>query len=53
MIVEQTLLRPELGDFSSIIFLKAIIIGIEDAIGDKTAAIAMISTGSQQGKALA
>jgi len=53
MIVEQTLLRPELRDFSSIIFLKAIIIGIEDAIGDKTAAIAMISTGRQQGKALA
>lgn len=53
MIVEQTLLRPELGDFSSIIFLKAIIIGVEDAIGDKTAAIAMISAGRKQGKILA
>lgn len=53
MIVEQTLLRPELGDFSSIIFLKAIIIGVEDAIGDKTAAIAMISAGRKQGKTLA
>lgn len=53
MTVEQTLLRPELGDFSSIIFLKAIIIGVEDAIGDKTAAIAMISAGRKQGKILA
>lgn len=46
-------LRPELGDFSSIIFLKAIIIGIEEALGDKTAAIAMISAGRNQGKSLA
>lgn len=53
MIAEQTLLRPELGDFSSIIFLKAIIIGVEDAIGDKTAGIAMISAGRKQGKILA
>ncbi|MEO8892971.1 MAG: hypothetical protein ABI417_15895 [Coleofasciculaceae cyanobacterium] len=53
MTVEQTLLRPELGDFSSIICLKAIIIGAEDAIGDKTAAIAMISAGRKQGKILA
>ncbi|MGC1392746.1 MAG: hypothetical protein WA828_00600 [Coleofasciculaceae cyanobacterium] len=53
MKVEQTMLRPELGDLSSIIFLKAIIIGVEDAIGDKTAAIAMISAGRKQGKTLA
>jgi predicted hydrocarbon binding protein len=53
VVQKQTLLRPELGDFSSIVFLKDIIIGIEDAIGDKTAAIAMISTGRKQGKALA
>lgn len=53
MKVEQTMLRTELGDLSSIIFLKAIIIGVEDAIGDKTAAIAMISAGRKQGKALA
>lgn len=46
-------LRPELGDFSSIIFLKAILIGIEEALGDKTAAIAMISAGRNQGKNLA
>lgn len=53
MTSEQTVLRPELGDFSSIIFLKAIIIGVEDAIGEKTAAIAMMSAGRQQGKSLA
>lgn len=50
MSVEPHVLRQELGDFSSIVFLKAIITGIEDAIGEKTAAIAMISAGRQQGK---
>lgn len=51
MSVESHVLRQELGDFSSIVFLKAIITGIEEAIGEKTAAIAMISAGRQQGKA--
>ncbi|KAB8320031.1 hypothetical protein SD81_011675 [Tolypothrix campylonemoides VB511288] len=46
-------LRPELGDFSSIIFLKAILTGVEEALGEKTAAIAMISAGRNQGKNLA
>lgn len=46
-------LRPELGDFSSIIFLKAILVGIEETLGDKTAGIAMISAGRNQGKSLA
>lgn len=46
-------LRPQLGDFSSIIFLKAIVTGVEEALGDKTAAIAMISAGRNQGKNLA
>jgi predicted hydrocarbon binding protein len=50
---EMGRLRPELGDFSSIIFLKAILIGIEEALGDKTAGIAMISAGRNQGKHLA
>lgn len=50
MSVESHLLRQELGDFSSIIFLKSIVTGIEEAIGEKTAAIAMISAGRQQGK---
>lgn len=50
--VEPNVLRKELGDFSSIIFLKTILIGMEDAIGEKTAAIAMISAGRQEGKVL-
>ncbi len=50
MSVEEHLLRQELGDFGSIIFLKSIIAGMEEAIGEKTAAIAMISADRQQGK---
>lgn len=50
MSVEPHILRHELGDFGSIIFLKSIIAGMEDAIGQKTTAIAMISAGRQQGK---
>ncbi|MCA1993264.1 MAG: hypothetical protein LDL41_14680 [Coleofasciculus sp. S288] len=50
MSVETHVLRKELGDFSSIIFLKSLISGIEEAIGEKTAAIAMLSAGRQQGK---
>ncbi|NMG06121.1 hypothetical protein DP117_04260 [Brasilonema sp. UFV-L1] len=47
---EMGTLRPELGDFSSIIFLKAIIIGLEEALGHKTAGIAMLSAGRNQGR---
>jgi predicted hydrocarbon binding protein len=50
MSVEPHMLRHELGDFGSIIFLKSIISGMEEAIGQKTAAIAMLSAGRQQGK---
>ncbi|MBE9128275.1 MULTISPECIES: hypothetical protein [unclassified Coleofasciculus] len=50
MSVEPRVLRQELGDFGSILFLKSILIGMEEAIGEKTAAIAMISAGRNQGK---
>lgn len=50
MSVEPSVLRQELGDFGSILFLKSILIGMEEAIGEKTAAIAMISAGRKQGK---
>jgi predicted hydrocarbon binding protein len=50
MSVELQILRQELGDFGSIVFLKSILTGIEEAIGEKTAAIAMISAGRKQGK---
>lgn len=45
--------RKELGDFSSIVCLKAIVVGIEEALGAKAAAIALIAAGRQRGKHLA
>jgi predicted hydrocarbon binding protein len=47
------LLRPQLGDFSSIVCFKAVIIGMEDALGDKATAIALITAGRARGKQLA
>ena len=46
-------LRQELGDFSSIICFKAVVVGVEEALGEKAAAIALISAGRQRGKKLA
>jgi predicted hydrocarbon binding protein len=48
-----TTLREELGDFSSIVCLKAIIIGMEDALGEKATAISLIAAGRARGKRLA
>lgn len=45
--------RPELGDFSSIICFKAAITGMEEAIGEKATAIALIAAGRSRGKHLA
>jgi len=53
MAIAQNELRQALGDFSSIICLKAIITGVEEALGDKATAIALISAGRQRGKMLA
>ena len=53
MTVAQNAERKELGDFSSVVCLKAIIVGAEEALGDKAAAIALISAGRQRGKKLA
>lgn len=46
-------IRPELGDFSSIICFKAVVVGVEEALGEKAAAIALISAGRVRGKQLA
>lgn len=46
-------LRSELGDFSSIICFRALVVGTEEALGEKAAAIALISAGRQRGKQLA
>ncbi|MBD2339003.1 hydrocarbon-binding protein [Calothrix sp. FACHB-156] len=47
------MLRPTLGDFSSIICFKAAIRGMEEALGEKATAIALISAGRSRGKQLA
>lgn len=53
MPISQKAERHELGNFSSVICLKAIVLGVEEALGEKAAAIAMISAGRQRGKQLA
>jgi predicted hydrocarbon binding protein len=53
MVVIQQDLRSELGDFSSIVCLKAIVVGLEEALGDKAATIALIAAGRKRGKQLA
>lgn len=45
--------RPTLGQFSSIVCFKAAITGMEEALGEKATAIALISAGRKRGKELA
>ncbi len=52
MSVAQNAVRKELGDFSSVVCFKAVVIGTEEALGEKAAAIALISAGRQRGKKL-
>lgn len=46
-------LREVLGDYSSIVCLKAIITGMEDALGEKATAIALIAAGRARGRQIA
>ncbi|MBW4695096.1 MAG: hypothetical protein KME27_25375 [Lyngbya sp. HA4199-MV5] len=46
-------LRTELGDFSSIICFRALVVGTEEALGEKAAAIALIAAGRSRGKQVA
>ena len=46
-------IRPDLGDFSSIVCFRAVVTGIEEALGDKAAMIALIAAGRARGKQLA
>jgi predicted hydrocarbon binding protein len=50
---ESFMSRPILGDFSSIVCFKSAIVGMEDALGEKAIAIALISAGRRRGKHLA
>jgi predicted hydrocarbon binding protein len=47
------MLRPTLGDFSSIVCFKAAIEGMEETLGEKTTAIALMAAGRNRGKKLA
>jgi hypothetical protein len=49
----STALRPNLGEFSSIVCFKSVITGMEDALGEKATAIALIAAGRTRGKFLA
>jgi predicted hydrocarbon binding protein len=45
--------RPTLGQFSSIVCFKSVITGMEEALGEKATAIALIAAGRERGKKLA
>lgn len=49
----KTLLRNELGDFSSIVCFKAVITGVEDTLGPDGAAVVFIRAGKVRGHNLA
>lgn len=49
----STLVREQLGNFSSIVCFKSVITGMEDALGEKATAIALIAAGRSRGKKLA
>lgn len=53
MTIGPTMIRHDLGNFMSIVCFKAVVVGIEEALGDKAAAIAFISAGRQRGRQLA
>jgi predicted hydrocarbon binding protein len=46
------MLRPTLGDFNSVVCFKGVITGMEEALGEKATAIALISAGRTRGKNL-
>lgn len=45
-------LRPVLGDFSSIVCFKAVVVGVEQALGKQAAKVALVSAGRKRGKSL-
>ncbi len=45
--------RPILGEFSSIVCFKAVITGMEEALGEKATSISLIAAGRTRGKKLA
>jgi predicted hydrocarbon binding protein len=51
--IMSELLRPQLGDFNSIVCFKAVVTGMEEALGEKATAIALTTAGRTRGKKLA
>lgn len=45
--------RPTLGDFSSIVCFKALVVGVEDTLGAAAAGVALKGAGRKRGKQLA
>lgn len=45
-------LRSSLGDFSSIVCFKSVVLGVEQALGDQAAKVALMSAGRKRGKGL-
>ncbi len=50
---DQHNFRKELGDFNSIVCFRALITGIEDALGQRAAMIALLAAGRARGRRLA
>jgi predicted hydrocarbon binding protein len=48
----STSVRPTLGEYSSIVCFKAVITGMEEALGEKATAISLIAAGRSRGKKL-
>jgi predicted hydrocarbon binding protein len=53
MAIAQNSIRKELGDFSSTVCFKSVVVGIEEALGEKAAAISLVAAGRKRGKSLA
>jgi len=53
MTIAQNAMRHELGDMMSCVCFKAAVTGLEEALGEKTAAISLIAAGRKRGKQLA
>ncbi len=51
--VAERSLRHELGEFMSVVCFRAVMTGVEEALGEKAAAIAFLSAGRQRGNRLA
>lgn len=45
-------LRQELGDFSSIVCFKALVVGTEEALGERAAHVALKAAGRKRGSAI-